>query len=100
MATLDLRIRACDTIIFLDFPTSTNLRRSIKKNLTEDNGNNENSELDHTGKIDLKYINWLINFEKDDRKELLEKLNKVKLEKRVIIIDSEAKKDLFLSSVS
>lgn len=100
MSSLDIRLDASDTIIFLDFPTSTNLRQSVKKSFTEDNRDNENPDLDHTGKLDLKYINWLINFEKEDRQKILNKLNKIKLEKRVIIINSKNKKDLFLASVS
>ncbi|MDD7305729.1 MAG: DNA topology modulation protein [Peptoniphilaceae bacterium] len=100
MSTLDLRIQASDTIIFLDFKTSTNLTQSLKKNFTEDNADNKDPDLDHTGKINLKYINWLINFEKDDRKKILCKLNEIKLEKKIIIIDNKNKKDLFLDSIS
>lgn len=100
LATLDLRIAASDTIIFLDFPTSTNLKQSFKKNLTEDNSDNKNPDLDHTGKIDLKYINWLINFEKEDRKFIHDKLNEIKLEKKVVIIDNYNKMELFLDSIA
>ena len=99
-STMDLRFAASDTIIFLDFPTSTNLRQSVKKSLTEDNADNEDPDLDHTGKINLKYINRLINFEKEDRQEIIDKLNELKLEKRIIIIDSRSKKDLFLQSIA
>ncbi|MDD7464572.1 MAG: DNA topology modulation protein [Anaerococcus sp.] len=100
MSSLDLRIEASDTIIFLDFPTSTNLKQSVKKTLTEDNADNKDPDLDHTGKINLKYINWLLKFEKEDRQKILDKLNEIKLEKRVIIIDNKNKKDLFLDSIS
>lgn len=100
MSTLDLRLEASDTIIFLDFPTSTNLKQSVKKSLTEDNRDNEDPYLDHTGKINLKYINWLLNFEKEDRETILDKLNELKLEKKIIIIDNNNKKDLFLDSIS
>lgn len=100
MGSLDLRIEASDTIIFLDFPTPTNLKQSFKKTLKEDNKDNTDPDLDHTGKINLKYINWLINFEKEDRQKILDKLNEIRLEKKVIIIDNKNKKELFLDSIA
>lgn len=100
MKSLDLRIEASDTIIFLDFPSTTTLRQSVKKNLTEDNKDNSNPNLDHTGKIDLKYISWLLNFEKEHREEILNKLNEIKLDKKVVVIDNNNKKELFLDSIA
>ncbi|MDU7143582.1 MAG: AAA family ATPase, partial [Anaerococcus vaginalis] len=43
--TLDLRLKASDTIIFLDFPPVTNLKRSVKRSLTEKN-NEDDPSLD------------------------------------------------------
>lgn len=95
--TLDLRIEASDTIIFLDFSPVSNLKRSVKRTLTEKN--DDDPSLDRTEKLNKNYISWLLNFDKEERDKILEKLNKVKLEKRVIIIDSDSKKYLFLSSI-
>ncbi|MDO4594556.1 MAG: deoxynucleoside kinase [Tissierellia bacterium] len=97
--TMDLRFEASDTIIFLDFPTTSNMSRVVKKNLTEKNKDNKDPSLDHTDKLNVKYIRWLANYNKEERPLILEKLNKLKLDKRVIIINTESKRDLFLDSV-
>ena len=96
--TLDLRLEASDTIIFLDFPPVTNLKRSVKRSLTEKNQEDDPS-LDRTEKLNKNYITWLLNFDKKDRKKILEKLNKLKLEKKIVIIDNDNKKNLFLQSI-
>ncbi|MDO4662793.1 MAG: DNA topology modulation protein [Tissierellia bacterium] len=97
--TLDLRLDASDTIIFLDFPTGANISRSVKKNLTEKNSDNKDPSLDRTDKINVKYIRWLANYNKEERPKILSKLDDLKLKKRIVIINTEAKRDLFLDSV-
>ena len=97
--TLDLRLEASDTIIFLDFPPVTNLKRSVKRSLTEKN-NEDDPSLDRTEKLNKDYITWLLNFNKKERNKILEKLNKLKLEKKIVIIDNDNKKDLFLQSIA
>ena len=97
--TLDLRLQASDTIIFLDFPPVTNLKRSVKRSLTEKN-NEDDPRLDRTEKLNKDYISWLLNFDKNERDKILEKLNKLKLEKKIVIIDNDNKKDLFLQSIA
>ena len=97
--TLDLRLEASDTIIFLDFPPVTNLKRSVKRSLTEKN-NEDNPSLDRTEKLNKDYITWLLNFNKKERNKILDKLNKFKLEKNILIIDNDNKKDLFLQSIA
>lgn len=97
--TLDLRLEASDTIIFLDFPPVTNLKRSVKRSLTEKNTGDAPS-LDRTEKLNKDYISWLLNFNKKERDKILDKLNKLKLEKKIVIIDNDNKKDLFLQSIA
>lgn len=97
--TLDLRLEASDTIIFLDFPPVTNLKRSVKRSLTEKN-NEDDPSLDRTEKLNKDYITWLLNFNKKERNKILDKLNKLKLEKKIVIIDNDNKKDLFLQSIA
>lgn len=95
--SLDLRLKASDTVIYLDFPPVTNLKRSVKRSLTEKN--NDDPALDRTEKLNKDYISWLLKFDKFERNKILEKLNKLKLEKRIVIIDNDNKKDLFLDSI-
>lgn len=97
--TLDIRLDASDTIVFLDFPPVTNLKRSVKRSLTEKN-NDDDPNLDRTEKLNKDYISWLLNFNKNERDKILEKLNKLKLEKRIVIINNDNKKDLFLQSIA
>ncbi|MSS78235.1 DNA topology modulation protein [Anaerococcus sp. AGMB00486] len=96
--TLDIRLDASDTIIYLDFPPVSNLKRSVKRSLTEKNDEDDPS-LDRTEKLNKEYISWLLNFDKNERSKILDKLNKLKLEKRIVIIDNDNKKDLFLESI-
>ncbi len=96
---MDIRLDASDTIVFLDFPPVTNLKRSVKRSLTEKN-NDDDPNLDRTEKLNKDYISWLLNFNKNERDKILEKLNKLKLEKRIVIINNDNKKDLFLQSIA
>lgn len=56
--------------------------------------------LDRTEKLNKDYISWLLNFNKKERDKILDKLNKLKLEKKIVIIDNDNKKDLFLQSIA
>lgn len=98
-STLDLRLNNSDTIIFLDFSPGFNLGRSVKKNITVKTSDDPKIKSDHTAKLNVGYIRWLANYDKEERVEILKKLNELKLEKRIIIIDNENKRELFLESV-
>ncbi|MCI5839362.1 MAG: DNA topology modulation protein [Peptoniphilaceae bacterium] len=98
--TLDLRISASDTIIFLDMPTTFNMSRSLKKIITTQNlKEEEKKDPDHTDKLNVKYIRRLANYNREERPEIIKKLKKIKLEKRVVILDNEKKIELFLESI-
>ncbi len=73
--------------------------RSVKRSLTEKNTGDDPS-LDRTEKLNKDYISWLLNFNKKERDKILDKLNKLKLEKKIVIIDNDNKKDLFLQSIA
>ncbi|MFR4763967.1 MAG: DNA topology modulation protein, partial [Anaerococcus obesiensis] len=62
--------------------------------------NEDDPSLDRTEKLNKDYISWLLNFDKNERDKILEKLNKLKLEKKIVIIDNDNKKDLFLQSIA
>ncbi|MFR1138204.1 MAG: DNA topology modulation protein, partial [Anaerococcus vaginalis] len=62
--------------------------------------NEDDPSLDRTEKLNKDYISWLLNFDKNERDKILEKLNKLKLEKKIVIIYNDNKKDLFLQSIA
>ena len=70
------------------------------KDCFPDINNEDDPSLDRTEKLNKDYISWLLNFDKNERDKILEKLNKLKLEKKIVIIDNDNKKDLFLQSIA
>jgi adenylate kinase family enzyme len=94
--TMDMRIAKADTIIFLDFSRWTCLFRLFKRRL-------KNNRVDVLNCCDeqityelIKWILWI--FPRINRKEILNKINKVKNKKKVVILKSNKQMEEFLKN--
>ncbi len=96
--TVDLRIEACDTIVFLDLPKSVCLYRVVLRRIKFHNSNRPDMTVGCNEKIDLKFLGWIWNYRKQKQAEILEKLNRVKGQKNVYWLKSQKEIESFFKN--
>ena len=94
-STMEMRIAACDTVVFLDYPTEVclagiNERRGRARvdmpwvELTED----------------VEFTEYVKGFRESERPKIIERIEKYKDGKNVIILNGRDEADAFLSRIS
>ena len=99
LSTMDIRLQAADTIIFLDLPRYLYLWRVIKRQFFSWRTPRPDIAKGCRQKITWKYLYELWNFPKNDRKLLLEKLLKVSDKKRCIQLTSKKEVNHFIEVI-
>ena len=91
-STMELRMSACDTIIFLDYPTEICLDgiKARRGKPREDMPWVENED-----EIDEEFIEFIKNYNTDSRPKVLELLTKHS-DKKIYVFKSREEADLFL----
>lgn len=95
--TIDLRLSAADTIIFLDIPRLICTFRVIKRFFKYRNKTRPDMVEGCKEKIDFNFIKWVWKFPKDKRPNLMKKIEKLLNGKEVIILKSLKEVRLFLN---
>jgi adenylate kinase family enzyme len=98
-STLDIRIPAADTIIWLYFSRFVCLWRAIKRKIKNDRFDRLEGCQE---KIDLGFIKWILwTFPRENCKHILEKLGEIKSEgkKEVYIFRSNREIEAFLNDL-
>lgn len=93
--TLEVRLAACDTAIFLDFSRVICLYRVIKRRLTYRNTNRPDMSEGCAEKIDLEFLGWIWNFQKIKKPKIEEKLRCFENEKTIIRLRSKKEVENF-----
>lgn len=83
-STLDIRIPAADTIIFLDYPKAVALWRAIKRYLINFGKKREDIGGNNIEKISIGFIWKIATF---SRKKLLKQINIYRTNQRLIILN-------------
>ncbi len=86
LRTMDMRIDASDTIIFLDIPLLYCLWGVIRRRFKYRNRTREDLAEGCSEKIDLEFIRYIIAFPSSQRQRIYSKLRKVKNEKDITVI--------------
>ncbi|WP_221567959.1 DNA topology modulation protein [Alkalihalobacillus sp. TS-13] len=98
-ATMDVRLEAADTIVFLDMPRLTCFYRVIKRRII----NHKKTRVDMgegcPEKLDPEFLRYVWNFNKARRPQLLKRLEKFEREKQVIILKTKKDVELFIELV-
>lgn len=97
--TLDLRLEACDTVIFLDIARLTCLWRVLKRMAMYRNKRRPDMAEGCREKIDLGFISWVWNYSKRSRPKIVERLKKCSQSKKVIWLRSQSEVEKFLDEV-
>lgn len=98
--TLDLRLEACDTVIFLDIARTVCLWRVIKRSLMYRRKRRPDMAAGCSEKFSLEFLRWVWDYPNRSRPKVLEKLAQHSQSKRVIRLRSSAETETFLESVS
>ncbi len=100
--TLDVRLEACDTVIFLDLPRTVCIRRIIKRALTyrgatrPDMGDGCREQLN---KDFLVFLLWVWNYPRRSRPKVLARLEGLPGDRRIHVLRSSAEAEEFLAKV-
>ena len=94
--TMDIRFHEADTIIFLDYPIYLNLYRVLKRRIQYHGKTRPDMGKDCKEKIDLEFLMWILNFNRNHRLGIVERLSKVSNDKEVHIFKTPSKLKKFL----
>ena len=73
-ATLDIRLAAADTVLFLDFPRWLTLVRVVKRRIQYHRRTRPDMHTGCPEKLDWEFIHWIWRFPRVERPRMLEKL--------------------------
>jgi adenylate kinase family enzyme len=98
--TMDIRLLAADTIIFFDFPGFLCLWRVIKRGWQYAGKTRPDMGLDCPERLDWEFLKWVWTYPRDRRPAILEKLNQLATDKKVIILRSPSQVKQLLQNIS
>lgn len=96
--TLDLRLEACDTVIFLDLPRLTCLWRVLKRAIRYRNTRRPDMAAGCEERLTLEFVQWVWNYPNRTRPKVIELL-RGNSGKTVIRLRSQPELDQFLAGV-
>ena len=93
---MDLRLSACDTVIFLDYPRHVCLWRALKRLITYRNRVRPDMTEGCPERITWEFLRWIWRYRTHYRPSLLTKLAQLKPGKSVIRLPNPAATRSFL----
>lgn len=94
--TLDARLDRADTVVFLDFPSSTCTWRVLKRWAARRGKQREDVGEGCPEKVDLDFLKWVLGYRRRTRPETLRKLSQ-KQDARVFVLRNNQDVDHFLA---
>jgi adenylate kinase family enzyme len=98
--TLELRLAACDTAIFMDMPPHVCLWRVLKRRVRFHGRARPDMTPGCPEKIDLQFLSWIAFYRWRQRPILLERFAEAAAAgKRTLVLDSDAAVEAFLATL-
>lgn len=97
--TMDIRLQAADTIIFLDYPTRVSLFRALKRRVRYHAATRPDMGEGCPEKIDWQFIQWILHYRRDKRPAVMQKLESYKSSKQILIFHSPKQLKQFLKQL-
>ena len=97
--TLDLRIPAADTIIYLDFPPLLCLWRVIKRRFQYENGGRPDMAPGCDERLDAGFLKWIWSFRRERRPGILRQIAEHGSGKEAVFLTGPKEVESFLSEV-
>lgn len=96
--TLDLRVRYCDTIVFLDMPRLLCVWRVTKRRLLYRNRARPDMSEGCHEKLDLEFLDWVWGYSRRSRPKIVKMLRENSEIKKIVWLRSNADVERFLAS--
>ncbi|RWS44791.1 DNA topology modulation protein [Bacillus mycoides] len=97
--TMDIRINAADTIIFLDIHRTICVYRAFKRIVQYRNKTRPDMGTGCEERFDLQFFKWIWEYPKSKRPAIITRLDQLKKHKRVIILKTPSEVQRFLKEV-
>lgn len=97
--TMDVRLEAADTIIFMDFPRVICLYRAVKRYFQYRGKSRPDMVEGNDERLDWNFLKWIWNYPRDKRPGILKTLEWLALQKQVVILHSPKEVENFLSEL-
>ena len=97
--TLDLRIPAADTIIYMDFPPALCLWRVIKRRFRYRNGGRPDMPPGCEERLSRDFLKWIWTFRRERRPGILRQIQEHGSGKKVVFLTGPKEVESFLSEV-
>ena len=94
--TLERRLAACDTVIFLDLPRLVCLQRVVRRALRYRGRTRPDMAPDCPERLNFEFVQWIWQYPRKRRPDILRRLDAVRGEKRVVILGSTHAVERFL----
>ncbi len=98
--TMEMRLAACDTAIFLDLPRTVCLYRILKRWLTYRNANRPDMTSGCNEKIDWKFLGWIWGYPKNKKPTVEATLKRFENDKTIIRLRSKREVEDFLAKTA
>lgn len=98
--TLDIRLAACDTVVFLDMPRLVCLWRVVRRQLQHGGQNRAELPAGCPERVTWEFLTWIWTYPARRRGAILRRLDALEDHKRVYVLRSSAEVDRFLSEVA
>ncbi|EJQ44367.1 hypothetical protein IEE_02557 [Bacillus cereus BAG5X1-1] len=97
--TMDIRINAADTIIFLDIHRTICVYRAFKRIVQYRNKTRPDMGAGCEERFDLQFFKWIWEYPKTKRPAIVKRLDQLNKDKRVIILKTPSEVQRFLKEV-
>lgn len=94
--TLDVRLAACDTVVFIDLPRAVCIWRVLKRVVTYRNGGRPDMAEGCSEKFNLDFLLWIWNYPSRTRPKVVKLLKEHSENKRVVWLRSRSEVEEFL----
>ena len=94
--TMELRLAAADTIIFMDFPRTACIFGALKRRILQRSRPDKVAE--NRERLTVEYLRWIWRYPSTRRPGILKRLEKLRDEKTIVILRSWAETAAFLAA--
>ena len=97
--TLDIRLAACDAVVFLDIPRLVCLWRVVRRQLQHGGRNRAELAAGCPERLTWEFLTWIWTYPQRRRGSILQRLEALKTEKRVHVLRSSHEMDRFVDGL-
>jgi adenylate kinase family enzyme len=99
-STFDLRLAACDTVVFLDVPRHVCLWRALKRRYRFHRQTRPDMRQGCPERLTPSFIRWIWNYPRTQRPHMLRRLSAADQSTKVVVLRSTSEIEAFLRSLT